>query len=247
VTASSAPSTPAAVPPTGKGQATHDRIVHAAAQLMYERGVAGTSTPAIRDAAGVSSSQIYHYFADKQALTKAVIEYQTRLIVGGQEQQLGRLDSLEALRAWRDAIVELQRSLPGPAGCPLGTLVSELADHDADAHRALAESLTRWSAAIRDGLSHMVAGGVLRPDTDVERLSLATLAALQGGLLLVRAHRNTAALEAGLDAIIERIEQHAAKPPPATLRSRSSSEGANPAAAIVNSKRVTSAAVDATP
>lgn len=36
----------------------------------------------------VSTSQIYHYFADKQALTRAVIEYPDDTIVGGQECML---------------------------------------------------------------------------------------------------------------------------------------------------------------
>ena len=196
-------------PPTTKGQATRERIVHAAAQLMFENGVAGSSTPAIRDAAGVSSSQIYHYFADKEELTRAVIEYQTQRIVGGQEQLLARLDSFEALRAWRDTVVGIQRSLNWVGGCPLGSLASELAEHDVDARTALAASFSRWSDAIREGLECMIERGVLRPDADPAKLSLAMLAALQGGLLLGQAQRNSEALEAGLDAMIERIEQQA--------------------------------------
>jgi TetR/AcrR family transcriptional regulator, transcriptional repressor for nem operon len=38
------------------------------------------------------------------------------------------------------------------------------------------------------------------------------LAALQGGLLLAQTQRDSAALEAALDAMIERIEQHAVTP-----------------------------------
>src|SRR4051794_26225375 len=95
------------VPPTltAKGHATRDRIVAAAAELMYRNGVAGTSTPAVRDAAGVSSSQIYHYFADKDALTRAVIAHQSEAVVSTQRSLLGRLDSFAALRAWRDVVV----------------------------------------------------------------------------------------------------------------------------------------------
>ena len=52
---------------TRKGQATRDRIVAAAAALMYQQGVAGTSTEDLQAAAGVSASQIYHYF-ERQAL-----------------------------------------------------------------------------------------------------------------------------------------------------------------------------------
>ena len=60
---------------TSKGQATRDRILAAAATLMYQQGVAGTSTEALQAAAGVSASQVYHYFNDKHSLTRAVIEY----------------------------------------------------------------------------------------------------------------------------------------------------------------------------
>ncbi|MDI5973893.1 TetR/AcrR family transcriptional regulator [Streptomyces sp. SL13] len=199
-----------APPPTTKGQATRERIVRAAAQLMFEQGAAGTSTPAVRDAAGVSSSQIYHYFANKQALTRAVIEYQTEAVVGGQEQLLARLDSVEALRAWRDMVVGVQRSMHWSGGCPLGSLASELAEHDADARTALAASFSRWSDAIRDGLARMAERGALRPEADPDSLALALLAALQGGLLLGQAQRSSAALEAGLDAIITLIAQHVA-------------------------------------
>ncbi len=50
---------------TPKGRATRERIVAAAAALTYERGVAGTSTEEVREAAGVSASQLYHYFDSK--------------------------------------------------------------------------------------------------------------------------------------------------------------------------------------
>ena len=55
---------------TAKGLATRERIVAAAAQLMFERGVAGTSTDDVQAAAGISASQLYHYFDDKRALVE---------------------------------------------------------------------------------------------------------------------------------------------------------------------------------
>src|SRR6201992_1707190 len=109
-------------PSTRKGRETRERIVAAAADLMFRGGVAGTSTPAVRDAAGVSSSQIYHYFADKDALTRAVIAQQTGTILANQTALRGRLDSFAALRAWRDVMVGVQRDLGYVGGCPLGSL-----------------------------------------------------------------------------------------------------------------------------
>lgn len=129
--------------------------------------------------------------------------------MANQTALLSRLDSLAALRAWRDGVVRAQRDLQYVGGCPLGSLSSELSDHDAAAREALADGFTRWTDAIRGGLQHMIDRGVLRQDTDPDRLSLASLAALQGGLLLAQAQHSTAALEAGLDTVIDQIGQHA--------------------------------------
>ena len=59
---------------TRRGRETRERIVSAAAELIFERGVAETTLEDIRAAAGVSGSQVYHYFEDKQALVRAVID-----------------------------------------------------------------------------------------------------------------------------------------------------------------------------
>ncbi len=115
---------------TSKGRQTRQRIVAAAAGLMFEGGVAGTTMEDVRAAAGVSSSQVYHYFTDKEALVRAVIEFQNETVVGGQEDLLARLDTLAGLRAWRDFLVARQRALDCRGGCPIGSLGSELAETD---------------------------------------------------------------------------------------------------------------------
>jgi len=199
-------------PSTRKGRATRDRIVAAAADLMYRHGVAGTTTPAVRDAAGVSSSQIYHYFADKDDLTRAVIAFQSEAILSHQAPLLARLDSIEALRSWREVVVDAARRQNGAGGCPLGSLSGELSDDHPWAREALAASFTAWSEAIRAGLAAMVDNSSLRPETDATTLSLALLAAVQGGLVLAQAQHTTDALEAALDAVITHIHDHAVLP-----------------------------------
>jgi TetR/AcrR family transcriptional regulator, transcriptional repressor for nem operon len=59
---------------TPKGERTRARIVEAAAGLIYEGGVAGTTLDDVRATAEVSGSQLYHYFADKDELVQAVID-----------------------------------------------------------------------------------------------------------------------------------------------------------------------------
>src|ERR1700761_2657178 len=197
---------------TRRGRETRRRIVAAAAELMFANGVAETTLEDIRSAAGVSGSQVYHYFEDKQALVRAVIDYQADAVLDAQGDHLDHLDTVNGLRAWRDFIVEHQRQLGCRGGCPIGALGAEVAETDALSRAAAARGLARWEARIRDGLRTMHARGELPADTDPEELALATLSALQGGLLLTQLQRDTRPLEVTLDAMLDRIEM---------LRSRS--------------------------
>jgi AcrR family transcriptional regulator len=195
---------------TAKGRATRDRIVAAAATMMCNRGVAATSTEDVQAAANVSSSQIYHYFADKRSLTRAVIEHQTDAIVGRQETMLARLDTVDALRTWAEFVVTLQRKRGYRGGCPLGTLASELAENDTDAREDLAAGYRRWNQAIRTGLAAMADRGEFQPGTDVDRLAIALLTALQGGLLLSKTLRDGEPLETALGTMLDHIESFTA-------------------------------------
>jgi TetR/AcrR family transcriptional repressor of nem operon len=193
-------------PLTRRGRETRQRIVAAAAELMFDNGVAETTLEEIRAAAGVSGSQVYHYFADKQALVRAVIDYQTDAVLGAQADHLDRLDTVGGLRAWRDFLVEHQRRLGCRGGCPIGALGAEVAETDALARLAAARGLARWERRIRDGFQAMHARGDLPADVNPEDLALAVLAALQGGLLLTQLQRDTRPLEVTLDAMLDRIE-----------------------------------------
>src|SRR5712691_6014757 len=193
-------------PLTRRGRETRQRILAAAAELMFENGVAVTTLEDIRAAAGVSGAQVYHYFEDKQALVRAVIDYQTDAVLDTQGAHLDHLDTMPGLRAWRDFLVDHQRRLGCRGGCPIGALGAEVAETDAAARLAAARGLRRWEGRIRDGLRAMHARGDLPAGTDPEDLALATLSALQGGLLLTQLQRETKPLEVALDAMLDRIQ-----------------------------------------
>ena len=192
---------------TRKGAETRERIVTAAAELVFADGVAATSIEDVKEAAGVSSSQLYHYFADKQALIHAVIAHQSDAVIDAQEPLLAKLDSLDALRAWRDQAVAIQRRLQCKGGCPIGALAGELAEVDAEARADIAAGFARWEDAIGEGIRAMHERGELPAEVDPDRLALALLAAHQGGLVLTQVRRDPAPLEAALDAMIEHVAE----------------------------------------
>lgn len=203
---------------TAKGQATKERIVQAAADLILARGIAGTSLDDVRAATGTSKSQLYHYFADKADLLRAVVAAQTERVLQAQRPLLESLDSWAGLQRWSEAAV----SAAGAAlargdtrsGCPIGSLVIELADTDSAARDALASAFARWESYLATGLTAMRDRGELIPGANPAELAVATIASLQGGILLAQAAHSTQPLRQALEAALRYLRTWAAEPKP---------------------------------
>ncbi|AGZ41903.1 TetR family transcriptional regulator [Actinoplanes friuliensis DSM 7358] len=198
---------------TRKGQATRDRILQTAVDLIAARGVAGTSTEDVRKAAGISGSQLYHYFDSKQALIRAVIARQADAVPIPGRPMMGALDSLEALRAWADAGIERQETIGFGGECTLGTLAGELSAGDEASREQIGQGFLRWQELLHTGLQAMQDRGELSPDADLDELALALLTALQGGTLLTQTLRNTKALRAAMNAALSYIASYSTPNP----------------------------------
>jgi AcrR family transcriptional regulator len=194
-------------PLTARGAVTRSRIVNAAADLIYARGVDRTSLDDVMAESGVSKSQLYHYFADKDALVLEVITLQTERVLNAQQPHLGAMDSLKALRVWGDAIIKLNVRAHAK-GCPLGSLASELANDSESARKRLAASFAMWSDAIERGLTKMRQSGALSPSADPHELAVAVLSAVQGGLLLSKTTQTSRPLEIAMEMAIDHIARH---------------------------------------
>jgi TetR/AcrR family transcriptional regulator, transcriptional repressor for nem operon len=179
---------------------TRIRIVNAAAELIYERGVTATTLEDVKAAAAVSSSQLYHYFANKEALIQEVIDRQADTLVAATEH--AELGTIDGLKAWRELVLTHADHTRGMGGCPLGSLGGQLAESDPDARARLAAGFGRWSTAIRDGLRELHTTGHLAPDINPDDLAVTLLAALQGGLLLAQVQRDSRPLQTTLDTLL---------------------------------------------
>lgn len=192
-------------PRTARGRATRERIVQAAAELVAERGVAGTTLDGVRERAHASKSQLYLYFSDREALLRGVAEATCDAVVDGQAGILAEFDSLTGIGCYLDALVALQVERDARGGCPIGSLAGELVERDEAAREILAGGLQRWEAGLRTGLEAMAARGELAPDADPARLANQTLTILQGGLLMTQVRRDPAQMRLAADTVLALI------------------------------------------
>jgi TetR/AcrR family transcriptional regulator, transcriptional repressor for nem operon len=187
-------------PSTPKGQSTRARIVQAAAELVAENGAAGTSLDDVGERAHTSRSQLYHYFDDRDDLIRAVVNATTDSVLLAQDELLDHLDSWSGIDRWFRALVALQEEREARGGCPIGSLVGQLAERDPQARAGLADGFERWEAHLREGLERMRNRGRLSANSDPASLATATMALLQGGLLLTQVRRDPKQLRTALAA-----------------------------------------------
>lgn len=197
---------------TARGAVTKARIVAEAASLVRERGVAGTSLDAVMTASATSRSQLYHYFADKDALISEVIKTQLGRVIAAQEPRLRELTSWEGLQRWCDHLVTTTRGTQGVGGCPLGSLVSELADRSESARLELARSFAEWQSYLTKGFAAMRDNDELVPEADPDELALTMMSALQGGLLMAQTTRSARPLELALNMALGHISTYRINP-----------------------------------
>ena len=193
---------------TKRGAATRRRIIEGAANLILQNGVAGTSLDEVMAETGVSKSQLYHYFSDKDAIVAEVIRLQVEAVLAAQSTELDAIDSMHALRLWRDAIVRISSVEGTESGCPIGSLASELANRSEAARGMLAGGFETWGRRIEAGLEKMRERGELAETANTAELAVALLGAVQGALLLAKTTRTVRPVELMLDMALAHVGQH---------------------------------------
>jgi AcrR family transcriptional regulator len=177
-------------PLTPKGRATRERIVQAAAEVILTDGLSALNMVTVRKAAAVSGSQLAHYFADKQALIRAVIGRQAQVVLDFHRQpKLDGLQSFDDFERWIDLNMRYLR-LIGYDGTPTyHALAGQLAKSDAATRETLAAGYWQWVALLEQALQRMKDEGVLVADADPRRLALVIVTAHQGGGTVAFAYR----------------------------------------------------------
>jgi AcrR family transcriptional regulator len=204
---------------TERGRATRARILEHAAELIYAQGVHATNNDQVRRAAGVSGSQLNHYFPTKESLVLAVIAWQAdRVLAFHRDELLTGFDTVDALRNWAAYYIGYERACQ--EGCTLGSLASEIIKTNLDVHAELARAFDQWRDIFRDGIQHMQRLGRMRAEADPGELANLLLAACQGGMLLAQVAGDVTPLRDALQAAVDHVQTFATDRGADTLQAR---------------------------
>jgi DNA-binding NarL/FixJ family response regulator len=102
----------------------------------------------------------------------------------------------------RNMVITAAKLTQAKGGCPLGSLVGQLAENDPEARALMAAGFDQWAAALGDGLRSLQAEGKLPSDIDPDDLATTLLATLEGGTLLAQVLRTTRPFETAVDTLL---------------------------------------------
>lgn len=139
-----------------RSDATRAALVAAARELFVTRGYAETGTPELVAEAGVTRGALYHHFADKRALFRAVVEAESA-VVAAEIERAARpgLAPLKALSKGGAAFLEAMR-VPGRTQLLLIDAAAVLGREELDAIDA-----RHGGRTLREGLAAAIQAGAL--------------------------------------------------------------------------------------
>jgi TetR/AcrR family transcriptional regulator, transcriptional repressor for nem operon len=190
-------------PKTRRGRESRDRIIECAATLIGDRGVEHVGLDDVLTAAGVGKGQLYHYFADRDALVEAAVARRCAQVQEALARLFGGLDTLSELERALDAYVKIYEQTL--AGCPIGRIAAEVAGRNDSAQRQVATAFDNWQSLFADLFTRLHARGDLNPDADPAALATALLAALEGGQILSQTRKDAASLRIAIAAALGHI------------------------------------------
>lgn len=172
---------------------SRERLIQTTGRLLQEKGYHGTGLKDILKLSETPSGSLYHHFPDgKEELTAAAIqnagerlEKQIQAAVENHPHLYG------ALQEFTNHLAQELIASGYQKGCPIATVVLEVAADNDRIQKVCSITYLKW----QNLLSTLLQKSGME-ENRVEAVSILLLAAVEGALVLCRAHRSVEPLEA---------------------------------------------------
>lgn len=170
---------------------------------MLSQGYAGTSVDAICKKAGLTKGGFYHFFASKDELGLAVLEWS--LAKGGEIVHQGPHQKMSPTPGRAIAFLEHVESVSGELwsnGCLLGTYAVELAGTNDPMQEAVSRMFNEVAELFARELSPL--------GSRSKEMAQQFLALLEGSIILARAHRDPSRISSAIRTFRIQVSEQAA-------------------------------------
>jgi AcrR family transcriptional regulator len=177
-------------------------MLDSALLLLRERGAPGVTVDAVLAHSGAPRGSVYHHFpGGRNEIVLQALRLAGDYIAGMVETSVAEGDVLRTVerfvRFWKRALT----STDYRAGCPLVAVAIDSREHIPEAPDLVREIFTRWQASLADVLS---TNGF--PAERARRLASVVVSAIEGAIILSRAHRDLGPLDDVLTELTPLLE-----------------------------------------
>jgi TetR/AcrR family transcriptional regulator, lmrAB and yxaGH operons repressor len=183
-------------------EGTREHMIETTASLVHRRGFYGTSLNEILTESGAPRGSLYYHFpGGKEQLvleaTRQGVAMVTQLL---KEALTGSPDIAEGVRAFVEAAAHMLRDSGYVFGCPVAPIVLDSPESSTLAE-VCQEALEEWERVLVNGL-----GSAGIEHGHAESLATVIVCCLEGGLILARARRDIAPLDAVAEELASMVQ-----------------------------------------
>jgi TetR/AcrR family transcriptional repressor of nem operon len=176
---------------------TRERLIEVGLMQLRATGYTATGVKEVLDLAQVPKGSFYHYFPSKEAFVGELFERYAK----GEGERAQRLlgDSatppLKRLRTYFEELISVYGQPGEIAGCLIGSMSLEIADHIPKLQAQLQSMYAGWQAGIADVLRQAIKRGDLPKSSKPDALAEYILNSYEGALVRMKAEQNSSPLK----------------------------------------------------
>jgi TetR/AcrR family transcriptional repressor of nem operon len=182
---------------------TREELIEVGLKQIHSAGYTATGINQILELADVPKGSFYHHFASKDAFAKEVLDHYN----SGEEQRwesfLGdtKVSPLKRLRRYFKEMIAIYGRRGRSAGCLLGNMTLEVAEHNPELRGVLRKSFDCWQDAIAKTIREAIEQRELPKTANADELAALLVNNWEGAQVRSKAEQSDKPLELFLDVV----------------------------------------------
>ena len=182
-------------------------VLEAAIQCFWSQGYEATSVRDLAEKMGLTGASMYNAFGDKRSLYRRALDHYVEQSFGDRVGRFeGNLTPREAIGSFFDEIIERSLSDKQRKGCMLVNSALEMAPHDPEFQRVVADVLVQVEGFFRRCVALGQSEGTISGFQSAEDLARLLLSTLLGLRVLARTRPERELLEGVLRPVLALLD-----------------------------------------
>lgn len=192
-----------------KAERTRKKIIEQSAELFNRKGYAGTSVKDIMAETGLSKGGLYSHFSKgKEEISVAAFHHAVKVVydaIGRRTHVIeNTIDKLKTVVFYyRENIF----TPPVEGGCPIQNTSVDVGENNPAMKKEVVAVLNGWEERIVHTLNKGIERGEIKKDIDKEEFAVYYIGAIEGGILMARAHGDNKYFDIMAKHLLQRIEE----------------------------------------